>query len=136
MCFEPAFNRSRPKFEISVTALGSNPRESQGFQVALAVRVYSSYEVQLSRFCQYSLPNVSNETVLFCVVRYLHEGAKTRETQHICKVFVKLVDVLLKHDLHVLLVQKSQPRHCTTSVYSQRGSLNCSILQLLETNTR
>ena len=52
-----------------------------------------------------SLPNMTNKTVLFSAVRYLHEGVKTRETHHICKVLVKLVDILLKHDPDVLLVQ-------------------------------
>lgn len=53
-----------------------------------------------------SPPNISNETVLFSAVRYLHEGITTRETYDICKVFTNLLAVFLKHDPRVMLVQE------------------------------
>lgn len=53
-----------------------------------------------------SPPNISNETVLFSAVRYLHEGITTRETYYICKVFTNLLGVFLKHDPTIMLVQE------------------------------
>ena len=53
-----------------------------------------------------SQSNVSNETVLFSMVRFLHEGVKTADPHRISKFFLSILDVLLKHDPDVLLVQE------------------------------
>ena len=53
-------------------------------------------------------PNVANKTVLFSVVRWLHEGVKTRNIHDISTVLVKIFDVFLKRSPDVLLVQEGQ----------------------------
>ena len=53
-------------------------------------------------------PNVANNTVLFSVVRWLHEGVKTRNIHDISTVLVKIFDVFLKRIPDVLLVQEGQ----------------------------
>lgn len=57
-----------------------------------------------------SLVNVSNETVLFSMVRFLHEGVKTDYPHQISKLFLRILDVLLKHDPGLLLVQEGDSK--------------------------
>ena len=53
-------------------------------------------------------PIVANKLVLFSVVRWLHEGVKTRNIHDISTALVKIFDVFLKRIPDVLLVQEGQ----------------------------
>ena len=48
----------------------------------------------------------SNATIIFSMVRFLHEGVTTRDPQKVLKVFLKILDLLLKRDPDLLLVQE------------------------------
>ena len=65
-----------------------------------------------------SLPDVSNETALFSAAWYL-DGVRTGETYLICKVFASLVDILLKHDPDVLLVQEGHKKETKLHLYAR-----------------
>ena len=49
---------------------------------------------------------ISNETVVFSMVRYLHKGVKCKDPNQISKIFVNILDSLLKRDPSLLLVQE------------------------------
>lgn len=49
---------------------------------------------------------ISNETVVFSMVRYLHEGVKCKNPNQVSKIFVNILDSLLKRDSNLLLVQE------------------------------
>lgn len=49
---------------------------------------------------------ISNETVVFSMVRYLHKGVKCKDPNQISKIFVNILDSLLKRDPNLLLVQE------------------------------
>ena len=49
---------------------------------------------------------ISNETVVFSMVRYLHEGVKCEDPNQISQIFVNILDSLLKRDPNLLLVQE------------------------------
>ena len=49
---------------------------------------------------------ISNETVVFSMVRYLHEGVKCKDPNQISQIFVDILDSLLKRDPNLLLVQE------------------------------
>ena len=49
---------------------------------------------------------ISNETVVFSMVRYLHEGVKCKNANQVSKIFVNILDSLLKRDSNLLLVQE------------------------------
>ena len=48
----------------------------------------------------------SNETVVFSMVRYLHEGVKSKDPNKISNIFVNILESLLKRDPYLLLVQE------------------------------
>lgn len=49
---------------------------------------------------------ISNETVVFSMVRYLHEGVKCKDPNQVSKIFVNVLDSLLKRDPNLLLVRE------------------------------
>ena len=49
---------------------------------------------------------VSNETVVFSMVRYLHKGVKCKDPSQISQIFVNILDSLLKRDPNLLSVQE------------------------------
>ena len=49
---------------------------------------------------------ISNETVVFSMVRYLHEGVKCKNPNQISQIFVDILDSFLKRDPNLLLVQE------------------------------
>lgn len=49
---------------------------------------------------------ISNETVVFSMVRYLHEGVKCKNPNQVSKIFVNILDSLLKRDSNLLLVKE------------------------------
>lgn len=55
-----------------------------------------------------NLQGKSNATIIFSMVRFLHEGITTRDPQKILKVFLKILDLLLKRDPDLLLVQEGR----------------------------
>ena len=76
--------------------------------------------------------SVSNETVLFSTVRFLHEGVKTREKHHIITVFSNILDAFLKHDPSVLLVKEGQSKNTVLHVCAEgkEGSLTPPFMYL------
>ena len=76
--------------------------------------------------------SVSNETVLFSTVRFLHEGVKTREKHHIINVFSNILDAFLKHDPSVLLVEEGQSKNTVLHVCAEgkEGSLTPPFMYL------
>ena len=48
----------------------------------------------------------SNETVVFSMVRCLHEGVKSKDPNKISNIFVNILESLLKRDPYLLLVQE------------------------------
>lgn len=63
--------------------------------------------------------SVSNETVLFSSVRFLHEGVKTREKFHIINVFSSILDAFLKYDPSVLLVEEERSKNTVLHVCAE-----------------
>ena len=49
---------------------------------------------------------MSNETVVFSMVRCLHEGVKSKDPNKISNIFVNILESLLKRDPYLLLVQE------------------------------
>ena len=49
---------------------------------------------------------MSNETVVFSMVRCLHEGVKSKDPNKISNIFVNILELLLKRDPYLLLVQE------------------------------
>ena len=49
---------------------------------------------------------MSNATVLFSTVRYLHEGVKSKDPNKISNIFVNILESLLKRDPYLLSVQE------------------------------
>ena len=58
---------------------------------------------------------VPNETVLFLMVRYLHEGVKSKDAKHISKIFLNIHELLLKRDPNLPLVQEGS--NCNTVLH-------------------
>lgn len=49
---------------------------------------------------------ISNERVVFSMVRYLHEGVKCKDPNQISKIFLNILDSLLRRDPNLLSVQE------------------------------
>ena len=65
--------------------------------------------------------NLSNETVLFSTVRFLHEGVESRHTGEILdKYFVKTLDAFIKHNPKVLLVQEGRRKDTVLHLCARR----------------
>lgn len=74
----------------------------------------------------------SNKKVVFSMVRYLHEGVETTNTAKISMTFGKILDLLLKQDPGLLLVQEDATSNTVLHLCAQgEGDSNAPFLKYL-----
>lgn len=81
---------------------------------------------------------VPNETVLFLMVQYLHEGVKSKDANQISKIFLNILELLLKRDPNLLLVQEGSNSNTVLHLCAQgeKGSTAPFLMYLRRTLLR
>ena len=81
---------------------------------------------------------VHDETVLFLMVRYLHEGVKSKDANQISKIFLNILNLLLKRDPNLLLVQEGSNSNTVLHLCAQgeKGSTAPFLMYLRRTLLR